>query len=129
MGGRSANRFLLFHTIASGWVCLRGEASRVSQLLHIYQSHDLWYIIQNKPFSIITIFSVCFTKELLFVSHNSYSFCTTYSMHLSYLNALLVYMTLLNKYYIISFCSDYRDIDSRFVNAMSGPVLHILKVE
>ena len=36
-------------------------------------------------------------------------------------------MTLLNKYYIISFCSDYRDIDSRFVNVMSGQALHILK--
>ena len=115
MGGRSANRFLLFHNIASGWVCLRGEASRVTQLLHIYWSHDLWYIIQNKPFSIITIFSLCFAKNgtyfILFFASPSVISC----MHLSCFNALLVYMTFHNMYYIISFCSAYRVIDSRSV--------------
>ena len=70
---------------------------------------------------------MCFTKESFIPFLFQLSFCTTYNMHFSYLNALLVYMTLLNKYYIISFCSDYRGIDSTFVNVISGPVIHIFK--
>ena len=104
MGGRSANRFLLFHNIASGWVCLRGEASRVTQLLHIYWSHDLWYIIQNKPFSIITILYQVFQKKfyclkILFIVNKSWFlfYQPVYSL------IMAVYKNILLDIWIISF--------------------------
>ena len=86
-----------------GWVGLRGGKG-VTQLLHTLWSHDLWYIIQNKPFSIITILYQVFQKKfhclkILFIVNKSWFlfYQPVYSL------IMAVYKNILLNIWIISF--------------------------